>query len=318
MIKNIFIDKDDSDSDSENKIISNSNSFEIKSNYLSIWDAITKGVIQDKIFQNTEITNDNISIIININNDAVMFERIYNRNIQRLNKIWLDNCIKEQKKCLNMNLYNDQFQILTYQNVNIWIKECYNSSLKMWNRFKMSKLYNDNYSENILAICEYFYNLLNSDVHEWIECYWIKKVLYNKNSLTYNSNNYEMNISNNIKTWQIEWKKIRKRHRSIHFQYISQTFTKFYRFCSLCNKKLDMTECKCQNNNCNILEILFPILKKQWYTFRCLNNSGYKMFSSVIPNPFVNSDNETQNFIYKSIQDMNIFIMALIRNDFNI
>ena len=97
-----------------------------------------------------------------------------------------------------------------------------------------------------------------------------------------------------------------------------QSFVKFYRYCPLCNEKLELIEYKCQNNNCNILKVLFPILKKQWYTFRCLNKSGYKMFSSVVPNPFVNSNNETQNFLYKSIQDMSIFVIALARNEYNV
>ena len=309
MINNV-IDKDDSDSDSEYRTIKDFNSLKIKSD--CIWEAITKGV-KNGILKDIEITTENRSIMIDINNDAVIFERIYHKNTQISNKIWLDNCLKEQKKCLNINLYKQQFEILTYQNVNIWIKECYNSSLEMWTRSKKSRLYKDNYSENILALCEYYYDVFNFRIQEWIEFYWINRV----SSKNYDYHNYEIDICNDIKMWAIEWKKIRIKHRSKHFQYMSQSFMQFYRFCPLCDKKLDTLKYKCQNNKCNILEVLFPILKKQWYAFRCLNKSGYKMFSSVIPKLFVNSSDETQNFLYKSIQDMDIFIIALAGNEFN-
>ena len=309
MINNI-IDKDDSDSDSEYKTVRNSNSLNIKID--CIWEAISKGI------KNTELTTENRSIMIDINNDAVIFERTYNKNIQISNKIWLDNCLKEQKKCLNINNYNEEYKILMYQNFDIWIKECFYSSLKMWTRSKKSKLYKNNYSENILRLCEYYYDLLNLRIEEWLDFYWIKRSLSKNYLHDYDSYNYEIYICNDIKMWEIEWKKIRIRYRSIHFQYMSQSFMKFYRFCPLCDEKLDMIECKCQNNKCNILEVLFPILKKQWYAFRCLNKSSYKMFSSVIQQPFVNSNNETQNFLYKSIQDMDIFIIALAGNEYNV
>ena len=303
------IDKDDSDNETEYSI--SDDNFE--ENSLCIWDAINLGV-KNGIIQDTNIRIENRSIIININNDAVIFERIYNRDIQKSNKIWLVNCLKEQKKCLNIDIYYEQFWLLKYQNVNIWIEKCYNSSLKMWTRAKKSNLYKDDYSEDILGIYEYYRDILNIKIHQWL----IYRKRVSSKNFFHNYDLYEKNICNNIKEWQIEWKKIRKRYRSIYFQYMTESFMKFYRYCPLCNNKLDMLNCKCQNIKCNILKVLFPILKKQWYAFRCLNKSGYKIFSSVVPNPFVNNSNKTQNFLYKSIQDMSIFIIALAGNEYNV
>ena len=164
----------------------------------------------------------------------------------------------------------------------------------MWTRSKKSRLYKNNYSENILALYEYYYDVFNFRIQEWINRVSSKN--YDK---SYDSYNYEIDICNDIKMWEIEWKKIRIKHRSKHFQYMSQSFMKFYRFCPLCDEKLDTLKYKCKNNKCNILVVLFPILKKQLYAFRCLNKSSYKMFSSIIPKLFVNSNDKRKIFYIK-------------------
>ena len=260
--------------------------------------------------------------IIDINNDvmnnAVKLERTYNTNIQISHKIWLNNCLEIQEKCLNFNLYFEQYRILIYNNINDWIIKCCNSSMEMWNRSKKSKFYNDVYSKDISKICDRYMHILNLNMHDCIFDWLIKETSTKIKSCNYNLDNYKINICHDIERWNFEWKKIRKRYHLRHFQCMSQSFLNFYKYCPLCNEKLELIKVKCQNIKCNILEVYFPILKKQWYTFRCLNKSGYKMFSSVIPNPFVNNDDETHNFIYKSIQDMDIFIIALAGNNFNL
>ena len=201
-----IIDNDDSEFDSERNSDSERDS---DSDYypLNIWDSINRSV-QNEILQN-EITKYK-SIIIDINNDAVKFERTYNTNIQISHKIWLNNCLEIQETCLNFNLYYEQYRILIYDNINDWINKCCNSSMQMWIRSKNSKLYNDDYSEDISEICNRYNNLLNIRIQSWTYKWLIKQTWNKIRFRNYNLNNYEINMYHDIERWQIQWKKNEK------------------------------------------------------------------------------------------------------------